>query len=762
MHIEFVNVPFQANIVKSTISSKNIEFVDKEADTYDRCVKNIIDTVTLLDSLGFVVHPKKSVFIPAKTITFLGFVLDSVNMTVYLTQDRAHSIKRVCDTVLSSTCLTIRQVAQLLGKITSSFPGAMFGPLYYRNLDMNKTKALKEAKGNFDQVIKLSQDAIAEIQWWGTHVPHLFNKIDHGNPQIILYSDASKIGWGCSCNDIKSGGNWNPEEAQFHINYLEMLAAYFALKAFTTEPAHKHVKLMVDNTTVDDRYINSSIRSNKDTPIAQETTVNHVPFVRRLLQDKGISDTAADIIGNSWRAGTKKQYRSYITRWEKYCSARNINPLSANVIDGINFPGKLFSDGLSYSSINTARSALSNLIYLAVGSSFGCNGIVTKFMRGVFCMRPKLPRYKEIWDVSIVLTHIKSWYPFDSLTLKILTLKTITLMALTSGQRCQTLQALQIDQVQLDPDTCIFQVTKLLKTSTPQSHFGVVIFNAYASDEKLCMVSCLKEYIERTEALWKSCRSFFVSYVKPHNMATVDTISRWLKETLNLSGIDVERFKAHSFRAAATSATKAFNVPIEHIMETANWKSAETFRKYYDKPIIKDNKGFGGNPPIDVEALLRRLETLERGKEVGMDQLKKDIVQYALRQSSDFDKYVALNMASATHRVPVRKIPQLPPGLLGNRDYERVVKAISKLDKVFGVGENQRGKFWRNQPSLQPPSLMSQPPRPGPYQVPDRQQQGRRRRCFICNDTGHMAARCFRRQHFNADGRGTSRPHKRQ
>ena len=221
-----------------------------QADTYDNCVKNIIDTVTLFDRLGFVVHPTKSVFTPAKTIKFLGFMLDSINMKVYLTQDRADSIKSVCNTFLSSTCPTIRQLAQLLGKITSSFPGAMFGPLYYRNLDMNKTKALKEAKGNFDQVIKLSPDAVAEIQWWTTNVSHLFNKIDHGNPQTILYSDASKIGWGCSCNGIKSGGNWTPGEAQFHINYLEMLAAYFALKAFTTDIAHKHVKLMVDNTTV--------------------------------------------------------------------------------------------------------------------------------------------------------------------------------------------------------------------------------------------------------------------------------------------------------------------------------------------------------------------------------------------------------------------------------------------------------------------------------------------------------------------------------
>ena len=320
-----------------------------------------------------------------------------------------------------------------------------------------------------------------------------------------------------------------------------------------------------------------------------------MPFVRRLLQDKGISGTAADIIGNSWRAGTKKQYLSYITRWEKYCRARNINPLSANVTDGMNLLGELFSDGLSYRSINMARSALSNLIYLVDGSSFGCNDIVTKFTRGVFRTRPKLPRYKEIWDLSIVLTHIKSWYPLDSLPLKILTLKTITLMVLTSGHGCKTLQALQINQMKLNLDTHIFQVTKLLKTSMPQSHFGVVIFTAYASDEKLCVVSCLEEYIKQTDDLRKSCTSLFVSYVKPHNMATVDTISRWLKETLKLSGINVERFKAHRFSSAATSPAKACKVPIKNIMETPHWKSAETFRKYYEKPIINDNKGFSSN-----------------------------------------------------------------------------------------------------------------------------------------------------------------------
>eukprot|EP00794_Sanderia_malayensis_P014933 gene14933-16473_t len=194
----------------------------------------------------------------------------------------------------------------------------------------------------------------------------------------------------------------------------------------------------------------------------------------------------------------------------------------------------------------------------------------------------------------------------------------------------------------------------------------------------------------------------------------------------------------------------------------------------------------GENPPIDVETLLRRLEALERGKEVGVDQLKKDIVQYALRQPSDFDKYVALDMverlkivaqekrdaktafystvyASLWQRIgcPAEQFRSYMLALLGDRDYERVVEAIGKVDKVFGAGDNQRGKSWPNHSRQQPPSLMSQPLRPGPYQVPDRQQEGRQRRCFICNATGHMAACCFRRQRFNADGGGPSRPHKR-
>ena len=54
---------------------------------------------------------------------------------------------------------------------------------------------------------------------------------------------------------------------------------------------------------------------------------------------------------------------------------------------------------------------------------------------------------------------------------------------------------------------------------------------------------------------------------------------------MHMSGIDTSIFKAHSSRAASTSAAKQAQVPIEQILQTAGWTGCRTFAQYYDKPI---------------------------------------------------------------------------------------------------------------------------------------------------------------------------------
>lgn len=129
------------------------------ADNFAQCTKNVIDTISLLDKVGFVIHPEKSVLLPTQIITFLGFVLNSILMQVSLTPERAKKLKDACANLLATASPSIRDVAHVLGLMTSSFPGVMYGPLHQKFLEMDKTQALNLHKGNFDKKINLSQEA---------------------------------------------------------------------------------------------------------------------------------------------------------------------------------------------------------------------------------------------------------------------------------------------------------------------------------------------------------------------------------------------------------------------------------------------------------------------------------------------------------------------------------------------------------------------------------------------------------------------------
>jgi hypothetical protein len=90
--------------------------------------------VTLFTQLGLLVHPEKCNFIPSQEIVILGFIINSVKMTVKLTPEKALALKSDCDLFLKKCPgnIAIREVAQIIGKIVSSFPGVLHGPLYYR------------------------------------------------------------------------------------------------------------------------------------------------------------------------------------------------------------------------------------------------------------------------------------------------------------------------------------------------------------------------------------------------------------------------------------------------------------------------------------------------------------------------------------------------------------------------------------------------------------------------------------------------------
>ncbi|VEN52736.1 unnamed protein product, partial [Callosobruchus maculatus] len=73
---------------------------------------------------------------------------------------------------------------------------------------------------------------------------------------------------------------------------------------------------------------------------------------------------------------------------------------------------------------------------------------------------------------------------------------------------------------------------------------------------------------------------------KPFRQATKQTLSRWVKETLRLSGVDTSIFKAHSTRHAASSAALRLGVSIDTILQTAGWsEKSSVFANFYNRPL---------------------------------------------------------------------------------------------------------------------------------------------------------------------------------
>ena len=187
----------------------------------------------------------------------------------------------------------------------------------------------------------------------------------------------------------------------------------------------------------------------------------------------------------------------------------------------------------------------------------------------------------------MVLKHLSSLYPNVKLPLKDLTHKVLILILLVSSQGGQSIHYLDLQHLTMEENTYTFDVAEHIKNSTPRGPHTKIDIAAYEPDSTICPLSCLKAYINKTKALRNNETKLFVNYVRPHKAVSRDTVSRWTKDTLRLCGIDTKVFMAHSTTSASVSKAHGKDVPVHEIMAKAGWRSAETFCKYYNKPVIQ-------------------------------------------------------------------------------------------------------------------------------------------------------------------------------
>ena len=247
---------------------------------------------------------------PYQLIEFLGFLVDSRVMKLFLPQEKIDKIKKECQAMLRKAHSSARDLAHLIGLLTATNPACLPAPLHYRGLQRLKHKALSKFQ-SYDQQIKLDMDATKDLQFWTTQARKWNGRpIYLPGTDLTITSDASTSGWGASCGTSQTGGPWTMEEAQAHINLLELRAAFLALQTYASPLNNQHILLLIDNRTAI-AYLNhkGGTASKELSKLAveiwewclQRNLTIHAEHIHGKLNNRADSESRRNLDSSDWR-----------------------------------------------------------------------------------------------------------------------------------------------------------------------------------------------------------------------------------------------------------------------------------------------------------------------------------------------------------------------------------------------------------------------------------------------------------------------------
>ncbi|XP_066595431.1 uncharacterized protein [Prorops nasuta] len=383
----------------------------------------------------------------------------------------------------------IREFAHLIGNLVAASRAVKYAWIHIKTLERLRFLELAKNRGNYDARMDLSAQVREDLLWWEPRWEHKIeesrNSLRNDKFDCEVFTDASNSGWAAVFNENRIHGFWPEEETSRHINYLELLAIYKVLLSFL--PLLKS-------------------KNKDDTSIIREAAVNCSEGLRQAFIENILQEDTIQILLAALSSGTQKQYNSSLRLWKVFCEKDRVNPFKPSIANVLNFFAEEFNKGASF------------------GFKLGENKWINKFMRGVFRLRPSRPRYNFIWDVSKVLDKLR---------------------ALASGHRVQTFAAIKVKNIKINPREIVITVPEFLKTSGPGRAQPLLLLPFFQENPNLCAARTLSEYLNRTSQFREDIETLFITIKKPFKGASSQTLSRWLKDTLDICGIDISIFKAH-------------------------------------------------------------------------------------------------------------------------------------------------------------------------------------------------------------------------
>lgn len=298
-----------------------------------------------------------------------------------------------------------------------------------------------------------------------------------------------------------------------------------------------------------------------------------------------------ELLMASWRSSTKKSYLSAWKRWCSWASRNNIDYCSPSGSDLARYLSDLFQkENLSYNTILLHKSVVCTLSDPNRCINLGSHPMVVRILKSISIQKPKNIK-PPVWDVDKVSSWLANNFVLDSTFYECLR-RTACILLLCSGRRVHDLTLLSID-----PE--LFTVTDhhvtfwpLFGSKTDSANYqqsGWQLLNNTQS-EALNPVFWVKSIIKLSKSRRDECKNsnLFLTVRGVPKPATRAVIANWVKSLLQEAGVQAS---AGSVRSAVASKHWLLNFPLDDILARGNWRSHNTFSKFYRRAIMRESSG---------------------------------------------------------------------------------------------------------------------------------------------------------------------------
>ena len=212
--------------------------------------RNVQDLLSLCHSLRIVIN-ENSDLVPLHTANYLGMTIDTGAARIFPSLARVEKFLSVAETFCTLSAPPAQLWQVVLGHLAVLERLVPHSCLRMRSLQWYLKAHWSPENDPPSLPVPLSREVREDLSWWMMR-DHLLKGVRFGTsaPDLHLYSNASRSGWGAHLLDRSVSRVRSEEEKLLHINLHEMKAVFLALHSFQEVVAGRRVTAMCDNSMV--------------------------------------------------------------------------------------------------------------------------------------------------------------------------------------------------------------------------------------------------------------------------------------------------------------------------------------------------------------------------------------------------------------------------------------------------------------------------------------------------------------------------------